>query len=241
VLKNIYYKNKSLINKRKKNLAYNANNNILIIKLGAMGDVIRTTPLLHDLNGNIFWVTRRASIPLLPKDLISNIFDIDNSKHLDEFSFDIVICLDDEYEAASLATSVKKSELIGSYCNDSGELTYTESSSEWFDMGLISRFGKERADKLKMQNKKTYQEILFQMLGKKFNGEEYILNQDGLLNDGMGTDNFRIGIEKRAGERWLMKQWNKYDELASHLKNDGYEIVFFHQRSYISEYIKDIN
>ena len=39
--------------------------NILIVKLNATGDVVRTTPLLHRLEGDIVWVTARANLPLL--------------------------------------------------------------------------------------------------------------------------------------------------------------------------------
>ena len=39
----------------------------LIIKLGALGDVLRTTPLLHILQGDIYWITKKEAIPLLPK------------------------------------------------------------------------------------------------------------------------------------------------------------------------------
>ena len=31
--------------------------NVLIIKLGATGDVVRTTPLLHRLKGSVTWIT----------------------------------------------------------------------------------------------------------------------------------------------------------------------------------------
>ena len=34
--------------------------NMLIIKLGALGDVVRTTPLLRVLEGKMTWVTLRV-------------------------------------------------------------------------------------------------------------------------------------------------------------------------------------
>jgi heptosyltransferase-2 len=215
--------------------------NILIIKLGAMGDVIRTTPFLHVLKENIFWVTRKEAMPLLPKEYINSIVEIQDANNLSEVFFDLIVCLDDEYEAASLSTSLKKDVLIGSYINENGNLTYTESSAEWFDMGLISRFGKNKADNIKMNNDKTYQEILFKMIGKEFKSQEYILNMNGITDNQNEKDRIRVGIEKRAGDRWPMKQWNKYDELSLLLKKQGYEVVFFEQRSHVTEYINDIN
>ena len=213
---------------------------ILIIKLGAMGDVIRTTPLLHVLNGDIFWVTKAESLPLLPKECINYLVEIERAESLKEILFDLVICLDDEYEAAVLATSLNKRNLIGAYLQD-GILTYTNSSAEWFDMGLISRFGKDKADAIKMKNTKSYQEIIFRMVGKEFNGEEYVLNLNGVVKNPKNKDGVVIGIESRAGDRWIMKQWNKYDELSNLLKKEGYEVRFFQERKHISEYIQDIN
>ena len=38
---------------------------VLIIKLGATGDVVRTTPLLRRLDGSVSWVTAENNLPLL--------------------------------------------------------------------------------------------------------------------------------------------------------------------------------
>jgi len=35
--------------------------NILICKTGALGDVVRTTPILRVINGNIFWLTSKEA------------------------------------------------------------------------------------------------------------------------------------------------------------------------------------
>ncbi len=36
--------------------------NILICKTSALGDVVRTTPILRVINGNIFWLTSREAV-----------------------------------------------------------------------------------------------------------------------------------------------------------------------------------
>jgi len=43
-------------------------------------------------------------------------------------------------------------------------------------MSLIYKYSKEKADLLKWKNRKTYQEILFEMIDKKFKGEGYWTN-----------------------------------------------------------------
>jgi hypothetical protein len=37
---------------------------VLIIKLGAAGDVVRTTPLLRRLTGSVSWTTAKNNLPL---------------------------------------------------------------------------------------------------------------------------------------------------------------------------------
>ena len=211
----------------------------LIIKLGALGDVLRTTPLLHVLQGDIYWVTKKEAIPLLPKSHIKEIIDIEYAKdRLIGEHFDLVISLDDDYEAAELATWISKEKLIGSYL-ENGRITYTDSSAEWFDMGLISKYGKKVADELKKKNKKTYQEILFRMVGKEFKGEEYIINFTSLKK--VENKEKIVGIESRAGDRWPTKRWNKFEELAQLLIKDGYKVVFFKDKESLQDYIQDIS
>jgi len=148
--------------------------------------------------------------------------------------------LDEDYQAAKLASEVKKKELIGVFVDSKGELKYTESSAQWFDMSLISKYGKEKADELKKKNTKTWQEILFNMLGLKFNGEEYLINIPVQCHSKQYNDKFIIGLENRAGDRWPTKVWNKFYELSLLLKSDGYECRFFQNRDNIYDYIKDI-
>ena len=64
-------------------------------------------------------------------------------------------------------------------------------------MGLLSKQGRARADDAKRCNTKTYQEILFAVLGENFLGEEYWIRDSAIVAiPGV------VGIEKRAGERW---------------------------------------
>ena len=215
---------------------------VLIVKLGAMGDVIRTTPLLHILNGDVFWVTSEECLPLLPPERITSIVEAKKAKSiLQKVTFDLVLSLDDDCHAAAIATALKKQTLIGSYLNGDGMPAYTDSSAEWFDKGLISRFGKNKADILKMKNTKTYQEIIFEMLGRKFSGEDYILNSNGIAASYNKSDELLVGIERNAGSRWPMKRWNKYDELAQLLISKGFNTTFFQQKKHIAQYIQDIN
>jgi heptosyltransferase-2 len=213
---------------------------IAIIKIGATGDVVRTSVLLHLYkDDDITWITAHHNIPILPfrqpnlKRVIA-LEDIDKSGILNG-RFDLVISLDDDLKCAELATRIKSKELFGAYTNGDAVL-YTSSSDEWFNMGLSSRFGKEKADQIKWENQYSYQEILFRMLGHSFNGEEYIIPEDIISKAGDKV----IGIESRAGARWPTKMWNQYRQLADVLENDGYECIFFKERENIKDYLQDI-
>ncbi len=106
---------------------------------------------------------------------VKNIYLIDNNlKELENNEYDLIINLDDDYDACKLATKIKHKKIIGAYL-DNNKKTYTEDSSPWFDIGLISKFGKEKADELKAQNKNTYPEILYKILDLEYKKQEPIL------------------------------------------------------------------
>ncbi len=212
--------------------------NVLTIKLGALGDVVRTTPLLRVLEANITWVTAARAVPLLMGNpYIDRIHCIeDGQAPWMGDKYDVVINLEDDEAAAKLASNFEKATIVGAYMGENG-ITYTESASAWFDMSLISRFGKAKADELKMSNRKTYQEFIFDMIGRPFRGEEYVLNMPLTK---LPKANL-VGLEARAGDVWPMKRWNKYEELAELLKEAGFKIKIFQQRERLLDYADDIN
>ncbi len=208
--------------------------NILIIKLGALGDVLRTTSILRGLkkkykNCKISWLTQKISSELLENnDLIDNICT--DSKNLGKF--DLVISLDED--ACDIATKIKKEKLIGCYLNDEKKV-YTSNSVTWFDMSLISRFGKEKANELKKSNTKTFQNHLSNMLDVESGGYVFNLTKEEKdfslkfvkKHNLQGTV---IGLNTGAGKRWELKKIsiNKTVELAERLvKELNIQVILF--------------
>lgn len=207
---------------------------ILVIKLGAIGDVIRTTSILPGLkarykNCKIDWVAKKSSYDILKNNkLIDKIYLI--GKDILNKKYDLVISLDDDYEACELASKINSKRLIGAYLM-ANEKTYTDDSSLWFGMGLISRFGKQKADSLKAKNKKTYQKIMYRILGLDYKKQEpiLILSKEELnfgkifakKNNIKKTD-IVIGINTGAGGRWEDKKLSieKTAELVGKLNKD---------------------
>ena len=205
-----------------------------MIKLGAIGDVIRTTSILPGLKGKykdcmIDWITKKESFDVLKNNpLISNIFLIENKEFKDK-KYDLIISLDDDEEACKLASDISSGKIIGAYLKD-GKRIYTEDSSLWFDIGLISKFGKEKADELKAKNEKTYPEILYKVLDLEYKKQEpiLILNNDELSfgrnfaeKNNIKNDDLVIGINTGAGGRWEDKRLSieKTAELIDKINN----------------------
>jgi heptosyltransferase II len=209
----------------------------LILKLGALGDVLRTTALLHLLPSEVTWVTSAKAAPLLDQNpLIDRLYLIENlDLSVIRQHFDLVINLEDEMSAARLATELSATRRLGPYLAGS-VITYDEFSRPWFDLSLSSRFGKEKADQLKRENLETYQDLIFSMLGKTFEGQEYILKAP----DGIAAVPGLVGIEPRVGDVWPMKQWNRFDALHQELEHRSIHCKVFEQRSRLQQYIEDI-
>jgi len=201
---------------------------------------VRTTPILRVINGNIFWLTSKEAAELLPRLETLKILTTNEIDVLKNINVDLVLNLEEDVELAKFLTKLRYKKLIGVYYDfESNKLSYTDESKDWYDMSLISKYGKEKADLLKWENKKTYQEILFSMIGKKFNGEEYLLNYEVLPIQ--KKDRKVVAIEKRAGKVWPMKVWPYYDELKAKIEKEGYEVIFLRQRDTLIEYIRDID
>jgi heptosyltransferase-2 len=201
-----------------------------------MGDVLRTTTILHALPGDVTWVTNRAAIPLLENiPQVRQIVPFDKAERLRGIHFDLAACLEDESEACRLLELISYDRHVGAYLN-AGKVVYGESARGWYDMGLISRFGKKRADELKKVNTRSFQECLYEIFGYKFNGQEYVFGYTPLP-----VNNGRVGIEMRADTRWQWKRWVGYPDLVGKLRSDGIDVFIFEQREHLREFIADVN
>ncbi|MFQ5601594.1 MAG: glycosyltransferase family 9 protein [Candidatus Krumholzibacteriia bacterium] len=208
----------------------------LIIKLGAMGDVLRTTTILNAVDGPVTWVTQRVSLPLLENiPQIADLVPLDEAGRLDGRYFELAACLDDEPQACRILERVRYGRHVGAYLED-GRVRYGESAAPWYDMGLVSRFGKERADELKRLNTHSYQEHLFEMFGEEFTGQDYVFGYEPRR-----ASLRRIGIEMRADPRWQWKRWVRYPELVERLRTNGFDVFVFEQRNDLRDFIDDIN
>src|SRR6266481_2774787 len=200
--------------------------NVLIIKLGATGDVVRTTPLMRRFNGNITWVTAATNTVLL-ESLQDNVrpFSWEERERALDRHYDLAINLEDTLDVSQFLKTVRCGEIFGAYADSDNSLRYTENSRHWFDLSLISAHGKVRADTLKLQNRQTYQELIFGGLGFRFGGETYLLPEP--IETGLSGD---VAIAADAGPVWPMKKWAHYDELKQRLEGMGLRVNVLPER-----------
>jgi heptosyltransferase II len=209
----------------------------LIIKLNAMGDVVRTSALLHVLAGEISWITHPGNVELL-KDLAVPVkaFSWDDRTTLLSGHYDLLLNLEDESEVAAFASKIRHDRLFGALLDPrSGLMSYSDDARAWFDMSLISRHGRAKADRLKSLNRHTYQELIFEGLGHSFNGERYVLppaNSTALTGD--------VALAPVAGPVWPMKGWAFYEPLRARLEKRGLTVNELPRRASLLEHIGDI-
>ena len=209
---------------------------ILIIKLGATGDVVRTTPLLRRLDGPISWITAQKNLTLLQGiDREVRSVSWENRTRIADTFYDLVINLEDDWETSRFLKELRFKHLFGAHLNEDGQLAYTSDSREWFDLSLISTYGREEADRLKLLNRRTYQELIFDGLGFRFHGERYYLPLS--LPTGLQGD---VAISSTAGPVWPMKKWAYFDELKKELQATGLKVNVLQNRPSLLEHLADV-
>ncbi|MBN1157286.1 glycosyltransferase family 9 protein, partial [Candidatus Woesearchaeota archaeon] len=157
--------------------------------------------------------TEHGSELLKNNKLISRIFVISNKiiSELKDNNYDLIINLDEDADACSIASALGK-EIIGFYMED-GIVAYTPSAKEWFEMGALGK--KPDNDILKKKNRKTYQQIMFEILQINDDSSKHppLLNltpdEIRFGEDFKKRNNLKklvVGINTGAGKRWGMKK-----------------------------------
>jgi ADP-heptose:LPS heptosyltransferase len=192
---------------------------LLIVKLDAMGDVLRTTALLPALSNahpraGITWITRRESRPLLERNpYITEILDYgeDALVQLQVRTFDRVINLDAGKASAALASLASSKRKDGFILDPGGFVQPTNTAArKWLEMGVF--------DDLKRRGTRTYQEIMLEIIGLsgtphgyvfELSDEERAGGRRRLERLGINLSRPIIGLNTGAGRRWQLKQWRE--------------------------------
>jgi heptosyltransferase-2 len=200
---------------------------ILIIKLGAIGDVIRTTPLISTYkalypNCKITWLTMTPAI--LPSGQIHEIlkFDYASALYLQNAEFDIAINLDKEKEASALLKVVQAKEKYGYILKDNVTQPINDLAFHKYHTGLF--------DDVSQANTLNYCTEIYQMCGLTYKGEPYLL--DNHANKGfewpqLDKSKTIIGLNTGCGDRWTTRLWPEdyFADLATRLMAKGYQVI----------------
>ncbi len=205
--------------------------NILIIKLGAIGDVIRTTPLLSKIRkeypkSKITWITWFPDV--LPKDEVDEIllWDATNLFKLLDRKFDWAINLDKEEEACQLLAKVNSKEKRGFIWQNDHLAAASPAAEHKILTGLF--------DELSQSNTKNYLEEIFEIAHWNFEGETYSIRTNSVLVEQWKSKFSRfsngkklIGLNTGCGPRWKTRLWDvaNWIELAKNLNQMGYAVV----------------
>jgi len=213
---------------------------ILVIKLAAMGDVLRTTPLLRGLrrafpDGHVTWLTEANVLPML-----EGIAEIDRllahtpetALQLQQESFDRLYCFDKEPKATALATKIRASLKGGFGLGTFGNVVPLNAASEYtFELGIN--------DELKFRrNTKTYPQLVFDCAELPYPGpQEYIFpdlsaelarGRAFLQMVGAGPQDLKVGMNTGAGDAFATKKWTEegYSELTRRIVTElGAKVV----------------
>jgi ADP-heptose:LPS heptosyltransferase len=202
---------------------------ILVIKLGAMGDVLRTTSILPTLGKrystpHITWVTRSESLDLLQNNpLVDSLMVVEGEDlvRLQVQMFDLVINPEAAKESAALASIARGKDKRGFGLSPGGFVfAFNRGAEEIFHLGLF--------DDMKRRNRKSYEELLCQLADLPYHRIPPMLRlTDDEIDFGKAFRKRRhirrnrpvVGINTGGGGRWVLKRWTieGFVELAGRL------------------------
>ena len=190
---------------------------IIIIKLDAVGDVLRTTSILPSLkekysDSSITWITKEKSFDVLKdNEQIDEIyFDTDDLEHIYNDDFDIAVNLDSGTDSCSIMSRINAKERFGFILINGKPYPVNKLAEEWYLMGVD--------DNTKKKNKKSYHRIIHEICNVNYAGSRprlYVnrakVKKAGELNTKHGLNKYDefILINLGGGNRWQYKKWIK--------------------------------
>ncbi|MBI4019230.1 MAG: glycosyltransferase family 9 protein [Candidatus Aenigmarchaeota archaeon] len=191
---------------------------ILIIKLGAMGDVLRSTPITERLRKlypgcEVTWISNYPDLARKAADIVMG-FNERTVVTLMADEFDILYNFDKDKEACALASLVKAKMKKGFVLQDGKCAPADKDAEHKFVTGVFDDESKK--------NTKTYQEEMFEIAGLDYEGEKYAMESEEF--NGNIPQGKLIGLNTGGAERWTARLWpeSQWQQLALLLKKKGY-------------------
>ena len=192
---------------------------ILIIKLDALGDVLRSTCILGPLHkahpgARLEWLTNENALPFFEGNpLVRQVHAFPGVAWIDLLAqrYDLVINLDNAPLSSKLATLAQGVRKVGFGYDATGHIhPFNEEAREWYHMGLF--------DDIKRVNRKTYQQIALEICGLPtedrplhlyLRDDERAWAAGHARTLGLRSDRPVIGFNTGASDRWEHKKWTE--------------------------------
>lgn len=186
---------------------------ILIIKLGAIGDVLRTIPILEALkekykNCYITWVVNEESKEVL----INNpnvdrilVYNQETILRLKYEKFYAMYNLEIDTPATLLANVVRARKKCGYYFAKDGKTSCFNKNARYYLERAYSDF-------VNKNNTKSYQEMIFEICELEWKKQDYYLRLEDNEKEYAKRFNLKkpvLGINIGSSERWIAKQWSR--------------------------------
>ncbi|MCO6466688.1 MAG: glycosyltransferase family 9 protein [Bradyrhizobiaceae bacterium] len=196
---------------------------ILVIKLGAAGDVIRTTVILSSIREvypehEIWWITETPQ--LLPSSVHKRLeFNLANTLLVQATEFDVVYSLDKDAFACALELSVTKKQTFGFTLQDGLPAPANELARHKFITGIFDRANKA--------NTLSYQQEILELCGFTYTGQEYELDVPGASPLVIESSAPVVGLNTGCGDRWVSREWplDYWKQLITQLADWKYTVV----------------
>ncbi len=187
---------------------------VLIIKLGysetldneistttSLGDVLRTTALLHFFKGDqVSWLVDEKAYPLLSGNPFIErilIYSLETVLQLQKEKFDTVVNLEKVPGICALADSISAWRRFGFRFDEYAGKAQSYDNAEKV-LSLCLNVDEKR------RSHKYWQEALIEMIDKEWNKESYILGYKPKTKI-----KYDIGLNWKTGEKWKNKAWPK--------------------------------
>ncbi len=197
---------------------------ILLIQLGALGDVLRTTSLLPALfraypRAHVTWLCSSEAAPLLAHNpLVQRVLKLGEATAaiLDSLEFDLALCPDKSIPACSVMNLVRCPDRRGFSVNSAGAIVpLGEASAELYALGLDN-------ERKFFKNTKTEQQLVSEALGLEYARDRYVVvltdqERRWALEDrrvaGVGTKEILVGWNTGCNLRYPYKRFTVPDQV----------------------------
>lgn len=191
-----------------------------ISRISSLGDVLRTTVVLHEFQDcHVTWLVDEKAFQLIENNPYVHrplIFDLSSVLQLGSEHFDVVINFEKTPGLCALADKIVAQKRYG--------FAFDPATGE-----AISRDGSERVFSLcknheeKRSHREPWQKVLVEMIGGTWTGQEYILGYRP-----KSEVKFDFGMNHVVGSKWPTKIWPKanWERLRSLLETRGFSVTW---------------